>query len=74
MSTSTISTLVGTLVAAAITLAVSFGVNITTDQRNAILTFVGVLCAVVIAAVSWIETHKIRSATAVVVASKGTTP
>lgn len=61
MSTSTISTLVGTLVAAAITLAVTFGVHLTTDQRGAILTFVGALSAVVIAVVGWIETHKIRA-------------
>lgn len=62
MSTSTVTTLVGTLVAAALTLAVTFGVHLTTDQRGAILTFVGALCAVVVAVVGWIETHKIRAA------------
>lgn len=61
MSTSTITTLVGTLAAAAITLAVAFGANVTGGQRDAILTFVGALSAVVIAVVGWIETHKIRA-------------
>lgn len=69
MGSTTVKAIIIAVVANALTLAIVFGVHISSEQQDAILAFVGSVTTAAAALVAWIETHHIKAKAAVDAAS-----